>query len=485
MPSYRSPTPGPGSPPRSCRTSSSDSVACRARGRAPMRDRASASRSCPRSSRCTAAPSRPEAWSARARRSPFAFRSGKRISIPDTSRASPRWRRRRSAPRRSSQRRSAGFLVQRPRRPADETAASAAAVPAEIANARIIIADDNADMREYLTRLLSQNWRVEAVADGGAALAAARRERPDLVLTDVMMPVLDGFGLLRELRADASLASTPVLMLSARAGEEANVEGLQAGADDYLVKPFSSRELLARVSTHLQLHRSREHLDLALKGANLAAWDWNVQTGEFVHNARWAELRGYASDELPPRVESLFDAVHPDDLPRVQQALRTISTGTGPSTPPSFASRRRMGAGSGSFSGARSSRATSMGGRCAWRARRSTSPGASASRWSSSSWPRWDRPAQEPGRRRHALRAGRPGRQAPGRLLRDRPGRGQRRDSTGEGLLFAREEAGARRGVRALAARRPAYADPPAGSRAEGRSCCSRPSCRRTWRRGP
>ena len=111
-------------------------------------------------------------------------------------------------------------------------------------------------------------------------------------------------------------------MLSARAGEEASVEGLQAGADDYLVKPFSSRELLARVSTHLQLHRSREHLDLALKGADLAAWDWNVQTGEFIHNARWAELRGYASDELPQRVESLFDAVHPDDLPRVQQALR-------------------------------------------------------------------------------------------------------------------------------------------------------------------
>src|SRR6185369_9161878 len=107
-----------------------------------------------------------------------------------------------------------------------------------------------------------QTWRVEAVADGGAALVAARREPPDLILTDVMMPVLDGFGLLRELRADPELASTPVLMLSARAGEEASVEGLQAGADDYLIKPFSSRELMARVSTRLQLHRSREHLEL-------------------------------------------------------------------------------------------------------------------------------------------------------------------------------------------------------------------------------
>ncbi len=145
----------------------------------------------------------------------------------------------------------------------DETEIARAAVPPEIAGARIIVADDNADMREYVTRLLAQHWHVEAVADGGAALAAARRERPDLVLTDVMMPVLDGFGLLRELRADPTLSSTPVLMLSARAGEEASVEGLGAGADDYMVKPFSSRELLARVSTHLQLHRSREALERA------------------------------------------------------------------------------------------------------------------------------------------------------------------------------------------------------------------------------
>jgi PAS domain S-box-containing protein len=213
----------------------------------------------------------------------------------------------------------------------DEAVARAGAVPAEIANARIIVADDNADMREYVTRLLSQNWRVEAVADGVAALAAARREQPDLVLTDVMMPGLDGFGLLRELRADPSLASTPVLMLSARAGEEASVEGLEAGADDYLVKPFSSRELLARVSTHLQLHRSREHLDLALQGGDLGAWDWNVQTGEFIHNARWAELRGYTAEQLPGRGSlSLFHAVHPDDLPAAQQALREHFDGRRP-----------------------------------------------------------------------------------------------------------------------------------------------------------
>ncbi|MCP3140245.1 ATP-binding protein [Pyxidicoccus xibeiensis] len=124
-------------------------------------------------------------------------------------------------------------------------------------NARILLADDNADMRDYVRRLLGERWRVEAVSDGAAALEAARRAPPDLVLTDVMMPGLDGFGLLQALRADARLRAVPVIMLSARAGEESRIEGLEAGADDYLVKPFSARELLARVATHLQLSELR------------------------------------------------------------------------------------------------------------------------------------------------------------------------------------------------------------------------------------
>jgi signal transduction histidine kinase/DNA-binding response OmpR family regulator len=116
---------------------------------------------------------------------------------------------------------------------------------------RIVLADDNADMREYLLRLLEGRFRVEAFRTGTDALAAVRRARPDLVLTDVMMPGLDGFGLVAAIRADPDLQETPVLMLSARAGEEAQSEGLEAGADDYLVKPFSARELLARIDAHL------------------------------------------------------------------------------------------------------------------------------------------------------------------------------------------------------------------------------------------
>ncbi|HWQ32105.1 MAG TPA: ATP-binding protein [Blastocatellia bacterium] len=123
--------------------------------------------------------------------------------------------------------------------------------------ARILLADDNADMRDYVRRLLSRQYQVEAVADGAEALRAARRQPPDLVLTDVMMPGQDGFELLRELRADERTREVPVILLSARAGEESRIEGLESGADDYLIKPFSARELLARVSTHLELARVR------------------------------------------------------------------------------------------------------------------------------------------------------------------------------------------------------------------------------------
>lgn len=129
---------------------------------------------------------------------------------------------------------------------------------------RVLLADDNADMREYLMRLLEPGYEVSAAADGDVALADARRVHPDLILTDVMMPGLDGFGLLRKLRADPSLREVPVVVLSARAGDDAKVEGLEMGADDYLVKPFSARELLARVAANIEISRSRSKTALVL-----------------------------------------------------------------------------------------------------------------------------------------------------------------------------------------------------------------------------
>jgi signal transduction histidine kinase len=131
--------------------------------------------------------------------------------------------------------------------------------------ARIILADDNADMRVYVRELLSPQYDIEAVADGAQALAAARRQRPDLIITDVMMPQLDGFGLLAAMRGDASLRGVPIVLLSARAGDEARIEGLDAGADDYLIKPFSARELVARVGALLELIALRRDADEALR----------------------------------------------------------------------------------------------------------------------------------------------------------------------------------------------------------------------------
>jgi signal transduction histidine kinase len=157
--------------------------------------------------------------------------------------------------------------------------------------ARVLVADDNRDMRQYLGRLLAGAYEVELAADGIAALAAIRERQPDLVLADVMMPELDGFGLLAQLRGDPHTRIIPVVLLSARAGEESRLEGLAAGADDYLVKPFSARELLARVGAHLEMARVRR--DAALRESELRA------------EARQAQERALrkARDELELRVQ--------------------------------------------------------------------------------------------------------------------------------------------------------------------------------------
>jgi signal transduction histidine kinase len=129
--------------------------------------------------------------------------------------------------------------------------------PVVLSMGRVLVADDNADMRDYLARLLGQHWDVSVAADGVEALAMVRCERPDAVVADVMMPRLDGFGLIARLRADRELADTPVVLVSARAGEEARIEGLEKGANDYLVKPFGARELITRVESQVMQARMR------------------------------------------------------------------------------------------------------------------------------------------------------------------------------------------------------------------------------------
>ena len=145
-----------------------------------------------------------------------------------------------------------------------------AALPAGSRIERVLLADDNADMREYVKRLLGGRYLVTTASDGLEALRSAIAEPPDLILSDVMMPGLDGFGLLKELRARAETRTIPVILLSARAGEESRVDGLDAGADDYLTKPFTARELLARVSAHLAMRRRRMDAEEALRESQAA-----------------------------------------------------------------------------------------------------------------------------------------------------------------------------------------------------------------------
>lgn len=98
---------------------------------------------------------------------------------------------------------------------------------------------------------------VETASNGAEGLERACACPPDLIVSDVMMPVMDGFAMVRALRADDRTKSVPVILLSARAGDESTVEGLDSGADDYLVKPFSARELLARARGQLEAARVR------------------------------------------------------------------------------------------------------------------------------------------------------------------------------------------------------------------------------------
>jgi PAS domain S-box-containing protein len=171
------------------------------------------------------------------------------------------------------------------------------------APARVLLADDNADMRGYLQRLLQPGYQVTAVADGREALDAVRAQPFDLVISDVMMPGLDGLQLVGELRANSRVPDLPVLLLSARAGQEAAIEGLEAGADDYLVKPFSAAELLARVRATVELARLRSHharwraalIDSLHEGFFLCD-----EAGRVIEiNAAFTAILGYGPDGLP------------------------------------------------------------------------------------------------------------------------------------------------------------------------------------------
>ncbi|MGA5757123.1 SpoIIE family protein phosphatase [Nonomuraea bangladeshensis] len=194
----------------------------------------------------------------------------------------------------------------------DEAAQAAAEVPA-VAGVpapdggpapRVLIADDNSDMREYLLRLLrGAGYQVTAVGDGLEALDTVRADAPDLVVSDVMMPRLDGLALVSALRSDPRTAGVPVLLLSARAGQEDSIEGLEAGADDYLVKPFSAAELLARARANVELARMRNHHTRwrsAMIDSLQEGFFVTDETGAVIEvNSAFTDILGYGPEDLP------------------------------------------------------------------------------------------------------------------------------------------------------------------------------------------
>ncbi|MBA3588982.1 ATP-binding protein [Methylibium sp.] len=213
----------------------------------------------------------------------------------------------------------------------DEPAPHDAPLPgsaSSVARPRILLADDNADMRAYVSRLLSERYAVQTVPDGEAALDAVRSNPPNLVLADVMMPHLDGLGLLAQLRADPATSSVPVILLSARAGEESRVEGIETGADDYLVKPFNARELLARVGAQLQMARVRHEANLSLREseARLRAFVTASSDAVYRMSPDWSEMRHldgreFIVDTEEPRRGWIEEYIHQDDQPRVLEAI--------------------------------------------------------------------------------------------------------------------------------------------------------------------
>ncbi|HET7357913.1 MAG TPA: SpoIIE family protein phosphatase [Nocardioidaceae bacterium] len=198
---------------------------------------------------------------------------------------------------------------------------------------RVLVVDDNADIREYVAGVLAEEYLVDTAVDGADALTKAKAAHPDLVLTDVMMPRMDGFELLTALQEDPATVGVPVVMLSARAGEEGLLEGLDRGADDYLIKPFTARELKARVRANLeldrarrvrrQLERGRTLLDQAQRLAQVGSWEVNLRTGAVDVSEEYLRIAGRTAEELAAlRYPEVIDQmVHPDDLALVQRAF--------------------------------------------------------------------------------------------------------------------------------------------------------------------
>lgn len=124
----------------------------------------------------------------------------------------------------------------------------------------VLIVDDNDDMRRYLRTLLTGKYYVIEATDGESGLKVARESVPDIIVSDVMMPVMDGLQFCRKIKDDTMTSHIPVILLTARSTEDQQVEGLSSGADAYMTKPFSATVLLARIDNLLKSRAQLRHL---------------------------------------------------------------------------------------------------------------------------------------------------------------------------------------------------------------------------------
>jgi PAS domain S-box-containing protein len=204
--------------------------------------------------------------------------------------------------------------------------------------ARILLADDNGDLRDYVSHVLTPLHDVVAVNNGAQALSEARSSAYDLIVSDAMMPEMDGIALLEAVRADDALAAVPFIFLSAKASDESAVEALRRGANDYLVKPFTGAQLIARVNA--QLATARRHEALLARQSAVGAWferQGDSSTNEIAFrdftnqlpipiwqqdifgsisftNTAWHELLRMPYDPSSHTAEAWTKIVHPDDL---------------------------------------------------------------------------------------------------------------------------------------------------------------------------
>lgn len=201
---------------------------------------------------------------------------------------------------------------------------------------RIILADDNSDMRDYIQKILSDYCQVIAVGNGRQALQLAKEIQPDLVLSDVMMPELDGVSMVELMRQDPALKKLPVILLTARTGEDSRLEGLQAGADDYLTKPFTRNELIARVNSNIHRSRIRAEIEESVRQSESRLRALVIATSDVIYrmNPDWTIMRqldgrDFLQDTGAPLSEWKQKYIHPKDQERVwaeiQEAIRSKS----------------------------------------------------------------------------------------------------------------------------------------------------------------